>query len=206
MIFFRNFDQFRFSECGETLMETENKDRLLLFEGDKLSITLKRLCYELIENHVDFRDTVILGIQPRGIFLARRIHELLTKLVPGEEICLGSLDVTFYRDDFRRQSGPLLANATRIDFPVEGKKVLLVDDVLYTGRTVRAALDAMLAFGRPDRVELLVLVDRKRKREFPVESEYTGISVDTLDSERVVVSLAESGGEDIIYIESQIKQ
>jgi pyrimidine operon attenuation protein / uracil phosphoribosyltransferase len=184
-------------------MDNLHTQRLDLFLPGQLDITLLRLCHQLVENHVDFKNTVILAIQPRGVFLGRRMHALLQSLRPELAIPYGELDVTFFRDDVRRHASPLLANATKVDFLVEAKRVILVDDVLYTGRTIRAALDAMLAFGRPAAVELLVLVDRKRQRELPVEAMYTGISVDVLPHEKVIVRLKESGGEDSVRIESR---
>lgn len=180
-----------------------DKGRLHLFGPGKLEVTLLRLAHEVIENHPDFSNTVLLAIQPRGVYLGRRMHHLLQKLCPDQDIPYGELDVTFQRDDFRTGKGPLLPNSTRIDFLIEDKKVVLIDDVLYTGRTIRAALDAMLAFGRPAEVELLALVDRKRKRELPIQPKYTGIRVDTLDSEKVIVRLREGGDEDSIRIESK---
>ncbi len=178
--------------------------KLELFSGKKLQITLLRLCHELIENYGVFANTAILGIQPRGVFLSRRTHTLLKELMPEVNIPYGEIDVTFFRDDFRRRDSPIAPNQTNIDFLIENKKVILVDDVLYTGRTVRAALDAMLAYGRPHSVELLVLVDRKRTRELPIEPEYVGVKVDTIESERVIVRLTEGGeSEDTIYLIDQ---
>lgn len=173
--------------------------QLHLFEGNKLEITLKRLCHQLIEHHGDFSNSAIIGIQPRGISLSQRLHRILSELLPEINIPLGKLDVTFFRDDFRRHDNPLKANTTEINFLVEGKKVILVDDVLFTGRTVRAAMDALMAFGRPEQIELLILVDRLRKRELPIEPEYTGIKVDTLDTEKVIVRLNENEA-DKVYI------
>lgn len=181
----------------------DEKEQLQLFSPGKLEVVLLRLCHQLIENHGDFSNSVMLAIQPRGVYLGRRIHSLLHSLIPNLELPYGELDVTFQRDDFRRHEGPLIPNQTKVDFLIEGKQVILVDDVLYTGRTVRAALDAMLAFGRPDSVELLALVDRNRKRELPIEAIYIGVKVDTLDSEKVIVRLKEGEGEDSIRIESR---
>ena len=127
----------------------------LILDSDLLDITISRLCQQLIEDHNDFSDTVILGMQPRGIFLAELIHQRLEKEVK-KAIPLGYLDTTFHRDDFRRRQVPLKANETRVPFIIEGKKVVLVDDVLFTGRTIRAAMDAMIAFGRPAMVELQI--------------------------------------------------
>ncbi len=177
------------------------KTTLELFSGKKLEVTLLRLCHELIENYDVFANTVILGIQPRGVYLSRRIHKLLKELLPDFHIPYGELDVTFFRDDFRRRDTPINPNQTHIDFLIENKKVILIDDVLFTGRTVRAALDAMLAYGRPQSVELLVLVDRKRTRELPIEPGYVGVKVDTIETERVIVRLTEGGElEDSIYL------
>jgi pyrimidine operon attenuation protein / uracil phosphoribosyltransferase len=160
----------------------------LVLDSHLLDITLNRLCQQLIENHGTFADTVILGMQPRGIFLAELIHAKLQKLIK-KEIPLGYLDTTFHRDDFRRRDTPAKASETRIPFIIEEKKVILMDDVLFTGRTVRAALDAMIAFGRPSKVELLVLVDRKSTRDLPIAADYVGKYVDTLDTQRVLVEL-----------------
>jgi pyrimidine operon attenuation protein/uracil phosphoribosyltransferase len=171
-----------------------------LFPQNKMSITLMRLVSELMEHYGNFENTVIIGLQPRGIYLSRRIYKILKELLPEHKIPYGELDTTFFRDDFRRRDDLLQANLTQIDFLIEGKKVILIDDVLYTGRTVRAALDAILAFGRPDLVELLVLVDRKHKRELPIEAKYVGISVDTIYAEKVWVELEESSGRDQVYL------
>ncbi len=141
-----------------------------------------------------FEDTVILGMQPRGIFLAERIKGRLETIL-NKDISLGYLDTTFYRDDFRRRDAPLRANATKVPFIIEDKKVVLIDDVLYTGRTVRAALDAMIAFGRPQKVELLTLVNRKYSRDLPIEADYVGRNVHTTLSQRVLVEWKEQGAE-----------
>jgi pyrimidine operon attenuation protein/uracil phosphoribosyltransferase len=178
------------------------QDKLDLFPEGKLEITLLRLCHQLVETYGDFSHTVLLGAQPRGVFLAKRIKRILENLV-GVDLPLGELDATFFRDDFRKRSAPLQANQTRINFLIEDQRVILIDDVLYTGRTVRAGLDAMLAYGRPQSVELLVLVDRKRKRELPVEASYVGISVDTIETQRVRVELEEGGGDDQVLLVSQ---
>jgi pyrimidine operon attenuation protein/uracil phosphoribosyltransferase len=164
----------------------------LILDSDLLDITLDRLCQQLIEAHVDFKDTVILGLQPRGIFLAELIHHKLEKAIRNL-IPFGHLDVTFYRDDFRRREIPAKASETRIEFSIEGKKVVLIDDVLFTGRTVRAALDAMIAVGRPAKVELLVLIDRKHTRDLPIAPDYVGSFVDTMASQRVLVELEAQG-------------
>jgi pyrimidine operon attenuation protein / uracil phosphoribosyltransferase len=164
----------------------------LILDSELLDLTIARLCQQLIENHNDFSDSVILGLQPRGIFFAEILHKKLQKDTKTQ-IPLGFLDATFYRDDFRRRDTPVKANETRIPFIIEGKNVVLVDDVLFTGRTIRAALDAMIAFGRPAKVELLVLIDRKYNREFPISANYVGKAVNTLSTQRVLVELEAQG-------------
>jgi len=164
----------------------------LIFDSRQLEITLDRLCQQLIENHGNFEDSVIIGLQPRGIYLASAIHRKLKKLT-GKSIPLGFLDATFHRDDFRRREIPVKASQTKIDFVIEDKKVILIDDVLFTGRTVRSAMDAMMSFGRPEKVELLVLIDRIRTRDLPISANYTGKAVNTLSTQKILVELTEQG-------------
>ncbi|MDQ6481179.1 bifunctional pyr operon transcriptional regulator/uracil phosphoribosyltransferase PyrR [Dyadobacter sp. LHD-138] len=166
----------------------------LILSSPLLEIMTSRLCQELIENHQDFDNTVIMGLQPRGIFFAERVVAELRERT-GKDIPLGHLDATFYRDDFRRRDSPLLPNKTNVPFLIEGKRVILIDDVLASGRMVRAALDAMTAFGRPKMVELLVLIDRRYNRELPIEPDYFGMKVNTLESQRVLVEWKEQGFE-----------
>lgn len=163
-------------------------------------ITINRLCFELIENHDDFSETVIIGLQPRGIFLSNRIAGQLRHFLPRKEILSGNLDITFFRDDFRRRENVIVPSSTEIDFIIENKKVILVDDVLYTGRTIRAALDAILAFGRPSKVELLTLIDRKFSRDVPIEPNYVGKAIDTIMSDKVRVSWKETEGKDEVWL------
>ena len=176
----------------------------ILLDGQKFQITIQRLCRQLIENHDDFSNSVLIGIQPRGIYLAKRVAEELRKILPGKTIKQGDLDITFYRDDFRRRE-QLMPNQTKIDFIIEGKKVIMMDDVLWTGRTIRAAMDAMLAFGRPEKIELLTLVDRRYSRHIPVAADYVGIEVDSIASQKVVVSWKETDGEDKIVLLSEAR-
>ncbi len=164
----------------------------LILSKRLFDITVDRLCQQLIENHQNFNTTVILGLQPRGIFLANlvksRINDLTGNLLP-----LGYLDTTFHRDDFRRRDIPKQANETKIDFIIEDKNVVLIDDVLFTGRSVRAAMDAMLAFGRPAKVELLILINRKYSRDLPIEPDYVGKNVNTIASQKVSVEWGNQG-------------
>lgn len=159
----------------------------ILFNHKELELSVNRLCWQLIENHCDFENTVLIGMQPRGYFLAEKIHSRLLELSTVENISLGSLDITFFRDDFRRREEPISANQTNINFLVEGKKVVFIDDVLYTGRSIRAGMDAINSFGRPQQIELLVLIDRRFSRELPIEPNYVGKTVDAIDTEKVVV-------------------
>jgi pyrimidine operon attenuation protein / uracil phosphoribosyltransferase len=175
--------------------------KLTLLDGPKFQITIQRLCHQLIENHNDFSDSIILGIQPRGIFLANRIISELKNIFPKSNIVSGNLDITFFRDDFKEEI--LVPSSTKIDFIIEGKKVILMDDVLWTGRTIRSAMDAMQAFGRPAKVELLTLVDRRYSRHVPIEADYIGIKVDTIDSQKVKVSWKETDGEDKVTLLSE---
>ena len=130
-----------------------------ILNANEISTILHRLSFQLIEDHHDFADTVIIAIQPRGVLLAERIVNFLTK--ESFKIQLGLLDITFYRDDFRRNEKVLKANKTILDFSIENKTVVLIDDVLYTGRSIRAALDALQSYGRPKAVQLLNLIDRR---------------------------------------------
>jgi pyrimidine operon attenuation protein/uracil phosphoribosyltransferase len=170
-----------------------------LLNSAHFEITIKRLCYQLIENHNDFLNSAIVGLQPRGVFVAKRIHAVLKEILKNNSIQIGNLDATFYRDDFRRRD-MVEAKETRLDFTIEDKKVILVDDVLYTGRTIRAGMDALIDFGRPAKVELLVLVDRRYSRQLPVAPDYIGISVDTITSEKVKVTWKETEGEDAVWL------
>lgn len=166
-----------------------NKSRL--FNRERLEITIDRLCHQLIENHKNFNNSVLIGLQPRGIFFLDRIKRKINSLLK-KEIESGILDTTFYRDDFRSNEIPQ-AKETLIPFLVDDKKVVIIDDVLFTGRTVRSAMDGIMNFGRPKKIELLVLVDRKYSRDIPIEPTYCGIKINTITSDRIEVNLAEQG-------------
>ena len=151
----------------------------------QLEITIQRLACQVIENYSDLSEVVLIGLQPRGVFLANKMVEQLKQLKPDLTIPYGQLDITFYRDDIRNELH--IANQTTINFSVEDKNVILVDDVLYTGRTIRAALDALLSFGRPKKVELCVLINRRYSRQLPIQPDYCGKSIDSLISQKVKV-------------------
>lgn len=171
-----------------------------ILNGKQLSITIDRLCHQLIENHLQFEQAVLIGLQPRGIFLSDRIYRTLKKLLPDAKIHYGKLDITFYRDDFNKGKGLHVPNETSIDFSIENKKVVLIDDVLYTGRTIRSALDAMLDFGRPGAVELLTLIDRRFSRQLPIQPDYTGRTIDAFISQKVKVLWEERDGKDEVVL------
>lgn len=174
-------------------------EKEIILNDEQVQLTLNRLAYQLIEKHNSFEDTVLIGLQPRGVFLLERIKEAIESIIQAKVIC-GNLDITFYRDDFRRKERPLIPSVTNIDFTIEGKKVVLIDDVLYTGRTIRSGLDALLAFGRPNSVELLVLIDRRFQRDLPIQADYVGKTVDTINSERVSVEWSQVEEKDKVVL------
>lgn len=151
----------------------------------QLDITIKRLSHQILENHMNLQNTVIIGIQPRGVFVSDHVVEELKKIVSPDSIKYGILDITFYRDDIRKEIH--VPNHTRIPFTIENKNVVLIDDVLHTGRTIRAALDALLDFGRPSKVELCALIDRRFSRQLPIQPDYVGKAIDSIISQRVKV-------------------
>ena len=172
----------------------------VLLNAKEVNIILHRLACQLIENHNDFSNTVLVGIQPRGKHLANRLAQMLASDYKIKDVQLGHLDITFYRDDFRRSDKPLEANTTEIDFIVENKKVVFIDDVLYTGRSIRAALTAIQSFGRPNEIELLTLIDRRFSRHLPIQPDYRGRQVDVINEEKVIVNWKENNGEDSVYL------
>jgi pyrimidine operon attenuation protein / uracil phosphoribosyltransferase len=156
-----------------------------ILNGEQLSLTLLRLAHQLLENHLSLEHMVFIGLQPRGVHVSDRIVGHIRNLCKGEKVEYGKLDITFYRDDVRNQLH--IANSTDIPFSIEGKTVILIDDVLYTGRTIRASLDALLDFGRPKKVELCVLVNRHFNRELPIQPDYCGKVIDSIISQKVKV-------------------
>ncbi|NNC95931.1 MAG: bifunctional pyr operon transcriptional regulator/uracil phosphoribosyltransferase PyrR [Chitinophagales bacterium] len=174
------------------------KPRILL-DDNKFNLTILRLCHQLIENHRKFENSAIIGVQQVGVHLARRIHDIITAEI-GSNVDLGLLDTTFHRDDFRRSDTILTPSETQLNFQIENKRIILVDDVLYTGRTIRAALDALIDYGRPLDVELLVLVDRRLFRNLPIQAKYVGKTIDSIESEQVKVEWKEKEGTDKIWI------
>jgi pyrimidine operon attenuation protein / uracil phosphoribosyltransferase len=168
-----------------------------ILSGQQLSFVIQRLSNQLLENHVNLENTVLIGIQPRGIFFSDRIVAELKKQM-STQISYGKLDITFYRDDVRQ--GLHTINQTNIPFSIENKNVILIDDVLYTGRTIRAALDALLDFGRPSKVELCILIDRKFSRELPIQADYVGKSIDSIISQKVKVFWKEKDDKEEVVL------
>ena len=163
----------------------------------QIFLTIRRLAHQVVENHPGMKNTVLIGLQPRGIFLSDRIvKEVCEEL--NTPVNYGKLDITFYRDDIRKELH--VPNQTSIDFSIEEKNVILIDDVLYTGRTIRAALDALMDFGRPAKVELMVLIDRRYSRQLPIQPDYTGKSIDSIITQKVKVVWKEKGGKDEVVL------
>ncbi len=163
-----------------------SKGRCIL-KNDRFGLTMRRLAQQLVEDHGDLSQACIIGLQPRGILFSDRIVEILTQEHRLKNIRYGQLDITFYRDDFRRRDKPIAASETKMDFLVEDLNVILVDDVLYTGRTVQAALSALQDYGRAQNVQLMALVDRRFNRHLPIQADYKGLMIDSMDEAYVKV-------------------
>jgi len=172
----------------------------IILNAKEIDIILHRLSCQLIENHDDFSNTVLIGIQPRGIYVLDRIKAILQNENNLSNIDSGQLDITFYRDDFRRREEPLQANTTSINTILENKRVVLIDDVLFTGRSIRAALTAIESYGRPADIELLVLIDRRFSRNLPIQPTYLGKQVDAVNKEKVLVEWHEDKSKNIISL------
>jgi pyrimidine operon attenuation protein/uracil phosphoribosyltransferase len=173
----------------------------VLLNGAQLEILLHRLAWQLIENHEQFTNTVLIGLQPRGVILLDALMEILKKEQPNCNLKFGKLDTTFFRDDFRRSTKILSANANLMDIQVENKKVVFIDDVLFTGRSIRAGLTAINSYGRPESVELLVLVDRRFSRHLPIQPDYVGAQIDAFEGDKVRVHWGETLKKSNIYLE-----
>ena len=174
----------------------------ILLNSKKIDLILNRLVCELVENHKDFNNTVLIGLQPRGTYLIEKILDIFKKKYPNINIKSGILDFTFFRDDFRRSDKTLKANSTQINFSIENKNVVLIDDVLFTGRSIKAAMSSIDSYGRPNSIELLVLIDRRYKREIPIQANYCGAKIDTFKGDKVNVVWNENSKKDVIYIEN----
>ena len=175
-------------------------DKHILFNNSRVNICLERLAYELLENHNDFSETVLIGLQPRGKFLSKNIVNVLKNKYSLQKLDYGYLDITFFRDDFRTKTDILIPNETNFKLNVNNKKVVFMDDVLYTGRTIRAALTAIESFGRPKSIELLILVNRRYCRELPIQADYKGFNVDVYEDQKVCVNWSENNN--YVYLEN----
>ena len=174
-------------------------DSRQILNNKQIDIIITRLCNQLIENHQDFSNTVIVSLLPRGPQVANKIISKLEKFT-NTKINYGELDISFYRDDLRRNTEPIVPHKMDMDVSVDNKKVVIIDDVLYTGRSVRSAIDALMPFGRPKSIELLVLIDRRLSRHLPIQPDYVGKVIDSIDSEKVIVSINEEDKNDNIII------
>ncbi|HRN38605.1 MAG: bifunctional pyr operon transcriptional regulator/uracil phosphoribosyltransferase PyrR [Flavobacteriales bacterium] len=174
---------------------------LTILESTAFDLTVQRLCHQLIEDRGHLGGTALVGLQPRGVFFARRLRRELLRITGEKQVAYGELDITFHRDDFRQRAVTAIPATTDLDFSVEDRRVVLIDDVLFTGRSIRAGLDALLAFGRPRSVELMVFVDRRFNRELPIQPDYVGRYVDSLAGQRVSVEWQESDGVDRVLLQ-----
>lgn len=170
-----------------------------LLTGEQIGLTIKRLAHQLLENHVSLQNTVIIGLQPRGVFLSDRIVQEIRQAGEDANLVYGKLDITFYRDDVRKEIH--VPNQTDIHFSIEEKHVVLIDDVLYTGRTIRAALDALMDFGRPANVELMVLIDRRFSRQLPIQADYVGKAIDSIVTQKVKVLWQDKDAQEAVVLQ-----
>lgn len=173
----------------------------VLLSGAQLELLLHRLAWQLIENHQDFSNTVLVGLQPRGVILLEELMAIIIKEQPQSKLTFGKLDTTFFRDDFRRSTKIHTANSNEMEVQVENKKVVFIDDVLFTGRSIRAALTAINSYGRPESVELLVLVDRRFSRHLPIQPDYVGAQIDAFEGDRVRVNWEQQLQKSNVYLE-----
>ena len=177
------------------------KKNKVILNFKELSIIIDRLCHQLVENHFDFSKTILIGLQPRGIYLLQKLLNVFSKNHPDKKITSGNLDYSFFRDDFRRNEKLININPSKIEISIENKKVVLIDDVLFTGRSIRAAMSSIDSYGRPESIELMVLIDRRFKRELPIEANYFGVKIDTIDGDKVNVVWGNNKANNVVYIE-----
>ena len=175
-------------------------DEREILNKKSILITIERLCFELIETHDCFEDTVLIGVQPRGTFLNNRILQKLKAIIPTRKIQSGNVDISFYRDDLMRRDEPIIPEVMDINFSLEDKKVILIDDVLFTGRSIRSAIDAIISFGRPQSIELLTLINRRFSRDLPIQPNYVGKVIDAMHSEKIIVEWEETCGIDRVLM------
>ena len=172
----------------------------LLLNAQQIDILLHRLACQLIEHHGDFSNCVLIGLQPRGVYLLDRLANLLQEKYQIETLQSGKLDITFFRDDFRRSEKPHAASSNEMNVRIEGQAIVFIDDVLYTGRSIRAALTAIESYGRPKSIELLNLIDRRFSRDLPIQPDYVGRQIDALQNDKVIVEWSATHKEDAVYL------
>ena len=170
----------------------------VVLSGHQLATETKLLAEKLLAKHISSENLVLVGIQQGGVVVADKIVEDIRELQPGRTIEYGQLDITFYRDDIRQKI--ITPDEMHIPFSIENKIIVLIDDVLFTGRTIKAALDALLDYGRPEKVELCVLVDRKEHRQFPIQADYAGQTIKTGKTDKVKLVRNESGELEVVLI------
>ena len=183
------------------IQERTTSEYDIILDASDIDRILSRITHKILEIHKGAENLTLIGIHTRGVYIAKRIRSKINE-IEGIEIPTGNIDITLYRDDWTRISHHPIVQATDISFPIDGKQIILIDDVLFTGRTIRAAMDALIDFGRPDRIELAVLVDRGH-RELPIQANYVGKFIETRRSETVNVLLTEHDGQDRVIIEKQ---
>jgi pyrimidine operon attenuation protein / uracil phosphoribosyltransferase len=171
-----------------------------ILNRESIIIIIERLCHQLIEVHKTFDNTVLIGVQPRGTYLNNRILKKLKLIISNSEIRSGNVDISFYRDDLMRREKPIVPEVMDINISLEGKNIVLIDDVLFTGRSIRSAIDALMTFGRPKSVELLTLIDRRFSRHLPIQPNYVGKKIDAMDSEKIIVEWEENSGIDRVLM------
>ena len=169
-----------------------------ILDKEQLQSAIEQLADQLQQNHADLANVVFVGIQQGGVVLADDIVTCLQQINPTQKIQYGQLDITFYRDDIRKEM--LAPDTMNIPFTIENRIVILIDDVLFTGRTIKAALDVLLDYGRPAKVELCVLIDRKEHRQFPIQADYVGITLQTNKQDKVKLVKAENGEKHVVLI------
>jgi pyrimidine operon attenuation protein / uracil phosphoribosyltransferase len=174
-----------------------------IVDSTQFRYIIERLAHQLIENHGDFSQSIIIGVQPRGIELCDKIHTIIERKL-NKPIQKGTLDISMHRDDIHLQDKPMAMNQTEIPISLDDVNIILIDDVLYTGRTIRAALDTLMDFGRPRDIELLVLIDRRLHRNVPIQAKYIGKSIDSIQREKVKVNLSSDDDHNSVEIFTQI--
>ena len=177
----------------------------ILLSSKKIDIILKRLACQLIEKYPDFNQVVLVGLQPRGIFLLDRLVTLLEKDYALGKVISGKLDITFFRDDFRRFDKTLSPSSSQMEVVIEGKSVVIIDDVLFTGRSIRAALTSLDNYGRPLDIQLLVLIDRRFSRHLPIQPDFIGAQVDALEGDKVRVQWKDEKQDDAVFIDGEFE-